>query len=208
MKYLIYDLETTGLLRTDEAIQFGGILTNDKLSIEKAYNFYGYTQVPIAEKAEAAHGISKTLLHRWSNGKTFEDGFYESSFLQEKDLTWISFSTNGFDERMLNQTLTHNGLPAYDFGSKIAYLGAESSGIHNFDAYGALRRRVFNGRNQRLSQIVNTLPYTTERIQQIFEKKFVNISNNVAFHDALYDSYCLWLVLSFYKSRLGLDGLQ
>lgn len=207
MKYLIYDLETTGLMRSDEAIQFGGILTDENLQIERGYNFYGYTQVPISQKAQDTHGISKAMLRRLSNGKTFEDCFYEASFQNEKDLTWVSFSTNGFDERMINQTLEHNGLPKYDFGSKANFFGAETSGIHRLDAYACLRGRVFHGRNQRLSQIVSTLPYTDEKVQRAFDAYFSDISYNTAFHDALFDAFCLWLVLAHYKSRLGINGL-
>lgn len=207
MKYLIYDLETTGLMQSDEAIQFGGVLTDENLRIERAYNFYGYTQVPISQKAQDVHGISKTMLRKLSGGKTFEDCFYDASFQKEKDLTWVSFSTNGFDERMINQTLKHNGLSEYNFGSKLSYFGAEGLGIHHLDAYTCLRSRIFHGRNQRLSQIVATLPYTAEKVQAVFENNFSNIAYNTAFHDALYDSFCLWLVLAHYKSRLGVDGL-
>lgn len=207
MEYFIYDTETTGLTRSDEIIQLAGLLVDDNLNLLKAIDFYCYTQVAISKSATQVHGITSTALRKLSDGKTFEDYFYESELSKKKNLTWISFSTNGFDERMINQTLKNNGLPAYDFGPEIKYFGAEKVGVHRFNAYAFLKNRCFNGKNAKLTQMIACTPYANT-LDSLFAKVFHDdAAKHLQFHDALYDSFALWVLLSHFKSRLGINGL-
>lgn len=206
MKYLFYDLETTGLTKQDEVIQFGGILTDAKLQPQKAFSFYCYTQVPIAKKAAAVHGITAGKLMKLSDGLTFEDQFYDASFMKEKDLTWISYSTSGFDERVIEQTLKNNGLPEYDFGSALPYF-KDATGIHHLDAYSVLRNRCYCGRNNKLSQLPKSIPDGEQRIDEMYARLFNGKVSGNQYHDALYDAFVLWWIMNYHKARLGLNEL-
>lgn len=205
MHYVFYDTETTGLTRIDEVIQVGGIITDEQLYIIDRFMFYCYTQVPISKGAKAQHGITASELIHLSDGKTFEDYWYNLPIVRNKNVTWVSYSTNGFDERMINQTLTHNGLPSFDFGKKVNYLDNRRNGIYNFDAMLALKSRCCHGHNKKLSQLVSSLPLSIGEI----DKRFIRVAGNLPckYHDALYDAFSLWLVVFCCRKRLGLSEL-
>lgn len=203
MKYFIYDTETTGLTRSSEVIQFAGFVTDDNLSLLKSIDFYCYTQVPIDKQASEVHGITSNLLRELSGGRTFEDCFYETELSTEKDLIWVSYSTNGFDERMINQTLKQNGLSPYNFGKEARYLGDVTSGIGFLNAEKLLRIRCFNGRKNRLRTLIELAGYA-DMIDSMFMQIFGSESaNHLKYHDALFDAFSLWALLSTYKNRLS-----
>lgn len=202
MKYVFYDVETTGLCKRDEVIEFAGVVTDEKLRILKVARFYCYTQVPIHKDAFKVHGLSASALMKLSDGKTFEDRFYELDFVRSGDVVWVAYSSNGFDKRLINQTLTHNGLPPFDFGTEINYLGEAREGIHEWDAFKHLSLRCFNGGKRKLSQIAAELPFGQEKLDLMF-KQLVGEEWLCDYHDAIYDSFILWVIVSFYRTRLG-----
>lgn len=199
MKYVIYDTETTGLTRSDEVVQFGAIVTDEKFVPQKAVSFYCYSQVPISEGARKVTGLDAKTVHELSGGATFEDRFLNLSFVNDKDVVWISYSANGFDERLVNQTLKNNGLSEHKFGEKKLYF-TDSDKQYTLDAFNAIRLRVFNGKVQKLGQMAAALGYSEEKIDELFKRV---IKGNGKFHDALYDSFVLWLVVNKCKERLN-----
>lgn len=207
MNYLFYDVESTGLTNSDEVVQFAGILTDENLRLQRAYSFYCYTPVPMSKKVSEITGLSATILHKLSEMQTFEDQFFQLSLHKLKDLTWIAYSTNHFDERMINYTLEHNGLPRYDFGTPLPHFDSRAAGIHTIDAYHLLQNRCFGGRNQKLSQAIASVPGGELEVRELFDAKLASASAVRGYHDALYDSLTLWWLLNHFKSRLGINEL-
>lgn len=198
MKYVIYDVESTGLTRNDEVIEFGCFVANNEFIPVDAHKFFCYTQVPISEGAKKVNGLSAARVHALSGGKTFEDNFLALPFINDKDLVWVSYSNGGFDERLVNQTLKNNGLDKYPFGKRECYFKQQPGYV--FDAYNALVSRVFNGRAMKLGQTMVTTGLTEEKMDLLFEKV---VAQPVGFHDALYDAFVLWYVVNHYKERLS-----
>jgi len=121
VRYVIFDVETTGLMKTDEVIQFGALVAGSDFRPEYPVNFYCYTQEPISPGAAKANGMNKKKLMELSGGKSFEDSWLELPFVKDggNDTIWVSYSSGGFDTRLINQTLSQNGLPRMKFGNRV-----------------------------------------------------------------------------------------
>ena len=202
MKYVFYDTETTGLTKRDEVIQFGAVIADENLKIMGKVSFYCYTQVPVKDAAYKVHGINGKRLYELSGGQTFEDCFLNMPLFKETDIVWVSYSTNGFDERMVNNTLTNNGLEKYDFGTEEKYFGQFTAGRHWFDACHAVANRCNGGKIRKLSQLVEM--YGVAGKEEYHKKLF---EYSASFHDATYDAFMLWAVIYLNRKLLGFNEL-
>lgn len=200
MKYFIFDTETTGLGSFDEVVQFSGFLTDEDLNPQKFINFYCFTQVPVSAGASKVNGLNTTVLRQLSNGLTFEDQWLKLDFINEPDLIWVSYNKGGFDTRMINNTLVHNGLPAHNFGTEITVLNQYSSGVYTYNAFAAIKRRAFSGVNNKLETVAKSLPYSKQKLDDVFDK--ITSGKCARYHDALYDAFILMMVLRHYKNVL------
>lgn len=198
MEYIVFDTEDTGLSSHDEVFQFAGLLLNRDLRIQRIFNFYCYTQVPITEKARQITGMTQTHLMELSNGLYFEDYFYKLDIFRKKSLVWIAYNT-AFDTRMINGTLTRGGLPIYSFGNPINNLNV-NSGIHTFDVM-QLISATNNGIKKKLSVAQLDLGYSSEKLKAMYTKlaKLVNLDTSVMEHNALYDAMVTWCLLVKHK---------
>ena len=203
MRYIFYDVETTGFAKQDEVIQFGAVVTDGNLKVVGKVMFYCYTQVPIRDGAYKVHGIKKERLYELSGGRTFEDYFLGNKLFYEPDLVWVSYSTNGFDERLVNNTLTNNGLARYDFGSEEKYLGQFSKGRHWFNACHALANRCNGGKVRKLSQLVEKYGITDK---EEYHRKLFGLK--ASFHDATYDAFMMWVLVFLNRRMLGFNELH
>lgn len=207
IKYVIFDVETTGLSITDEIIQFSAIVMNGDFTTERLINFYCDTQVPISANAFNVHRIDKAKLYRLSEQKSFEDnwlGFADS--LKNQQVAWIDWSRGGFDERMVNQTLVNNGLDDYfnypRYKSLEECLKNKSS---TFDLMGALCHKI-GRRNMKLADAVNTLPYSKQQINYVYDKVTDSLPNKdmeMMYHNAMYDTFVTFLVFKYYFCVVG-----
>lgn len=202
MKYIIYDIESTGFLKRDEVIEFGCIVADERFVPKGYYRFYCYTQVPIAPGAAKVNGLSASKLMELSDGDTFEDMFFKLPFVKDKDLVWVSYSRGGFDERLINQTLRNNGLPAYGFGERKRFFQKDPGYV--LDAYAALQTRVFDGKSKKLAQALLELGISERQFDEYFYKV---TGHKATFHEALYDSLVLWYVVNHYRKRLSFELL-
>lgn len=127
MRYLLFDVETTGLSKRDEVIQFSGFLLNNNFkNIEKVVNFYCMSDVPISSRAREIHHIGQAELRRLSDSKTFEEYYYEMpDIFDNVNNSFISYNTD-FDTRMTNQTLENNGIKKFNFPQVQKYLEFDS----------------------------------------------------------------------------------
>lgn len=197
MKYLVFDNETTGLGQSAEVIQFSGLLLDEKLKLQRLINFYCYTQEEMEPKAFETHKLSHRYLMEQSGGKTFEDYFLEL-VPKEKDLTWIAYNVS-YDMRVINNTLTRNGLPAYNFGKTTALLN-KTKGIYNFDLMKIIAS--IYGHAVKLSVAAQTLPYSEDRINSMYKKllQLAGMSNETTFHNSLYDVLITWFLLGEHRN--------
>lgn len=195
MNYTVFDVETTGLGGKAEVVQFSALLLNDDLKIQKVYNTYCYTQVAFQEEAAAVTGLDHEKLMKLSKGKFFEDFYCSSDLFKLKDNIWCGY--NGvFDKRIINNTLTQNGLQPHDFGTEIARFN-KTSGVYYFDVMklNCLVKKI--SYNEKLSQCAKALPYSQQKLDLMYAKllKIVKSDTEITFHNALYDSMITWLYL-------------
>jgi DNA polymerase III epsilon subunit-like protein len=208
VKLFLYDTETTGLGPRDEVIQIAGILTDINLKPLYAVNRYCFSTVPIDPGAFNSHGITRTDLLKLSGGRFLEDVDDEIKFLrEEKDLVCISYN-HDFDGRLMNQTMTNNGLDKFDFGTKIATLKRNlTAGRYNLCAMHLFTQVLNAGRKYDLKQLAKTRSgydeVTLFALYTEFAKRLsFTVDESRKYHDALFDVFLIWVLLSKYKGMV------
>jgi hypothetical protein len=87
------------------------------------------------------------------------------------------------------------------------YFGEASNGIWHLNAYKLLRTRCYGGAHRKLGQLIDLAGYGNS-VEGMFRKVLgANADQHLRFHDALFDAFSLWVLLSANKSRLGIDGI-
>ena len=228
MYFTIFDTETTGLTSKDEVIQLSALLVREtteeeknarrlagkkvsNLSLMKFYEYYCDTQQTIEPKAQQVHGIDKALLHEKSGGKTFEDIFIPFTKNVKNDIVQDNHSSgttncrvahnSAFDKRLVNQTLQHNGLPAFDFGKEIALIRDEARDTNFCLMKGVMS--VGDGKRRKLMEVLGQI-YSEETVKKSFSlfANNCNLDPEMSFHNASYDIFCTYLVLEHYFNKL------
>jgi hypothetical protein len=201
MNYAVFDCETTGVTQKDEVVQFSALLLDDEMKLQKVYNCFCYTQVPFNHEASTITGLTAEKVHELSGGKFFEDFYCASDLFQIPDLVWCGW--NGvFDKNAINNTLTHNGLDAHDFGQEIRRLG-KTSGVYYFDVM-----KLYSSLNgidyyEKLSACVRKMKYSQGKLDSMYQKllRISGMDSSIKFHNALYDSMITWLYLAANRKR-------
>lgn len=220
MYFMIFDTETTGLSPKDEVIQFAGLLVRTttreekeamkaagkpvkELKMSKFYNFYCDTIKSINPDAAKIHGIDKKKLKELSQGYTFEDNFLPIiKELEEFNICWIAYNV-AFDKRIINQTLSNNGLPIFDFGKTKVTISDDNT-TSNFCLMNAMTSLNTAGKRRKLAEVVDELGYTKEAIDKSFAifAKQCGLDPKGSYHDATYDVFCTYLVFEKYFNKL------
>lgn len=211
MQYVLFDVETTGLGKFDEVIQFCCFTFEDQFKVCKSmHDFYCMTTRPISPKALAVHNITAEKLRKLSDEKFFEEYFYELKKNFSKDCMFIYYSFSGFDMRLVNQTLQNQNLPAFNFGKKTDSLRPKT-GIYNYDLQSAISSYLGKRRACRLEEAVRLVSKdnvdTVKRRYLNFNKAITktcdsDIQNDQMFHNARFDVFCMWYLLSETSARL------
>jgi len=194
MKYVFYDVETTGLSAKDEVIEFAAVVTDENYSLLDVVDFFCYTTQPISKGALAVHGIDKHTLNVRSKGLFFEQQFIPWAEALGTDVIWFDWSSGGFDRRLINQTLTINGYDRWDFGSETKPKGG--SGYCN--AMSLVGSQV----GQRKLKLENA-PSIFGLDKKLLNEVFVDVCNAFkikgaqnTYHTALYDAFVEFVLVS------------
>lgn len=119
-----------------------------------------------------------------------------------KDIVWIGWNY-GFDMRIMNQTLTNNGLPAWNFGQKRNFLDRRS-GVYNFDLMMPVSNLINRGIKMKLTAAVSSLrDFPQSKIDQMYAQfaEQCSLGEKAGYHDAVYDTFVTWLLASQYGNR-------
>lgn len=206
LQYILFDVETTGLTKCDEVIQFSCIFLKDQFrSCNDLADFYCMTTQQISPKALEVHHITLNKLYTLSNGTFFEENFYKLAKQFEKDCTFVYFSNSNFDTRLVNQTLSNANLPCYQFGDRVSTL-KPMKGRHCFDLQSAVAR-YYHVPGGRVS-LRRAVDYVTDGHPELITQKYVNLNkkleaigkgcpeNSELFHNARFDTFCMWYILA------------
>lgn len=206
MYYKFFDVETTGMSKRDEVIQIAVIKADiETLNVVEVVNEYCFPTVQIHPEAQRRHGLSMENVLELSKGQTFEQIVASNPIFHERDGAWVSFSSNNFDASMCNNTLNSNGFKPIKFGRTINMLVDKNSpnGLYNVNLYKIAQDNFLRGTIRPLT-ITTTLitGYSKERLDLMY-KLFQKYRKSDKFaHDALYDSYLMWLMLSKMRGRV------
>lgn len=210
MLYFVFDTETTGLPdmkdRTKknpyEVIQLSGFLLTEDFKVKQIVNLYCNVSSPISEGAYKVHGIDNKKLAKLSKGLTIEDHLANPKYswlANPKDIAFIAYNID-FDKRMINDSLENNGYKGINFGREVNILPkVGSTGVYNMCLCKASKSAFGYRRYRKLVDVVSEkLPYTEEKINRGLNKlcDIFNVSREQnSFHDALFDSQALLLLL-------------
>lgn len=207
MRYFIFDTETTGFGDTDQVIQLAGVLLDEDFKIISAINNYCEINFPIPREATEVHGITNKMLQEMSEGCTIEDAIYESGFIEdEEDICFIAYNID-FDKRMINQSLRIAGMKEVDFGRSIKSL-SEAKGRCNMCAMKTSASIFGYPRWIKLEQMFKSHSrYSIQNVENGVKScnKAFNLPNvDSNFHDALYDSFVLTLLLAEHRNKFSI----
>ena len=206
MQYVLFDVETTGLSKYDEVIQFCCFIMDGQLHrCSNMVDFYSMSTQPITQGALQKHHVTLGRLRELSKGVFFEESFYKLAKTFERDCTFIYFSSSNFDTRLVNQTLQNANLPAYNFGDRINTLRSVE-GHHCFDLQSAVSKYYgIPGGRVSLEKAVNLV---TDRNVNLVTQRYKNFnkvisaknkelacSEELLFHNARFDAFVLWYIL-------------
>lgn len=207
VRIVVFDVETTGLGKGDEVVQFSALVLDEHFKSISATNFYCNTQVQMSSGAFAVHGLTKADIFQLSEGTVFEDNwlkFLES--LEGHRIVWVPWNVagtakNGFDERIIDQTLANNGLEEYFHFPRYSTIGEclkENESVFNL-MYAVSKK--FGKTKMKLEVAVNTLPYKKEQINKVYDRLVLQIPNvnyERRYHNAMYDAFVTYLLFSYY----------
>lgn len=189
----------------------------------KAIDFYAMTSVPIHPGALAVHGIDRKTLVEKSHGEYFETQFNALAPILD-GCTFVGYNVQ-FDERMINTTLHHCGLPKYNFPAKSKCLFRDKP--VTFDVMEACSIADGKNYNQKLQkQILSEkvklflldlmhrcgryrMCYSASSLSDTDSMEILNeifcticaesqIDAKSNFHSSLYDAFCTWILLCVY----------
>lgn len=218
MKYVFFDTETTSLDLVDkiskdtnkivklknaaEVIQFAGFITDDNFRIVDGFNLYCSTTELISEGAKNVHHITDELCNKLSKGMFLEDWLSNKKYhwlLSDPDICFVSYNID-FDKTVINQTLKKHGYEPVNFGRELTCLPKiNTRGRFNMCMMKATKKALGSFKFLKLSEVVSKTVKATEReIEEQFKRacETLKIPNSSGvYHDALYDTYCMILVL-------------
>ena len=177
---LFFDIEGS-LTYTGDVIQLAYLLTDWDFNIIKSYCKYYRNFVPITEDEFKVHGLTAEFL--WANaGHHFSLELPSLDIFHGKNMMHVTYSS--FDLQKMNWERSKQGMADIDFGVKANSLKTLPKKVNNFDALEMTKGRA-------LQQST-----TKEQKQEV-----VDITRGHA-HDALYDTYLLYVLCRDYCKNM------
>ena len=202
MIYTILDIETTGFkIHSDDILEVGYIQVNENLDVLRYGNLYFYKeQFNIESDAQQVHKLTRDFL------SVHEDAFNGNlvrlyTLMQSGRI--IGKHSNQFDIPFIISFLERYAIGV----NKVSIL--ESIDLEEFytSIYRGWYKKTHNGETTRkkgqLSELVEMLGYSQDKVQSMFSHHIKDIHRNMA-HSALYDAYMTFILLERAKSQYSL----
>ena len=189
MSYIFFDTETTGLDDDDRIIQLSYIITDKKLNILGARNYF-FDVDEISVGATAIHGIDKEKIVKLSGGKRFED--------YAKDVLWDFQNANvichnaSFDTKFFRREFAHLG--------KKLVLNKIFCTMENYTDIICIPHNYFGMKWPKLEEVVEFLELDMETLKSKATDVFKE--DAVAFHDARLDVYTTYEIYKRLKYNI------
>lgn len=224
MKFVCFDMETSGLNRNSRIYSIGGIIFEQDGDFgpivrgsTKMFHEFFRTDYPVTPQVTSITGLTRETINRNANDLYFEEKLDKfMPFFREPDTTFIGYNIKSFDCHVLNNSLLSCGEAPVNF-SLCRDVMVESRRLLQRTVFAPLART-----NIKQGLAVNLLIKQGDRIHPNFRQqtdagleelffKFCDANgftgNKVAqLHSALYDSFLCYL-LFVRMNKIKREGL-
>ena len=187
MKYLYFDVETTGLSRTSDILEFGGILCDSNFNIVKPINEYFLYDGIVPYSAVNVHGLSSQKLEFLGTRDFISAAPDIAKLLTDPDICLCGHNIVSYDLPVLASNLKNAGIQLNTDKLRtidtLTIAKQKFSGSHKLEdtltvcwhRSGCTRADVDAG----FAKLIQTNPTLV-------------VDEDKTFHSALYDSYVCW----------------
>ena len=188
-KYVFFDLETTGLRRDSEILEFGALVFDENFHLIDVINqYYSCDDVPAG--ATAIHGLTPIKLQMYNAVDWDRHAHDAYSVFEDPDIYICGHNVSGYDIPVLQTNLELSGITWKPNTDRI---------IDTMKLYGSR----YDG-SKKLSAATETaaaaLGITIRDIEMLFKNSPMIaakiVDKTAYFHNALFDSYCSFVVYS------------
>lgn len=187
MRYVFFDLETTGVKRTSDVLEFGALVFDENLKLIEVRNQY-YKCDDIPAGATAVHGLTPIKLQMY-NAVDWESAANEVyQLVNSPDVILCGHNVVGYDIPVLKNNLEMAGIswePDYTRTIDTMKLyNAKYSGSKSLQTATATAASKMSTNIRKIEEMFRSSPLIAEKI----------IDKTAMFHNALFDSYCSFVV--------------
>lgn len=189
MNYLYFDVETTGLQRSSDILEFGGVLCDENFEVIKLINEYFYYSDPIPYSAVSVHGLTNQKLEFLAQRDFLTAAPEIYDLVSNKNICLCGHNIVSYDIPVLKSNLNRSGI-SWDTDS-----------IKTIDTL-QLSKSLYSG-SHKLEQVLQYCLHrsgcTQGDIDTAFKaelKKFPDliVDNDATYHSALYDAFICWCI--------------
>lgn len=187
MKYLFFDLETTGLRRDSDILEFGGLLFNNELKLIKVLNTY-YNCDDIPASAINVHGLTPIKLQMFNAVDWESDAEYIFDLVAADDVILCGHNIISYDIPVLVSNLERSG-----FSLDIDKLKVIDTMRQYADAYpgskslSAALATAAKANNSSIAEVKSLFQSSTPITNKIADK-------SAFFHNALFDAFSSYII--------------
>lgn len=187
MKYLFFDLETTGLRRDSDILEFGGLLFNNELKLIKVLNTY-YNCDDIPASATNVHGLTPIKLQMFNAVDWESDAEYIFDLVAADDVILCGHNIISYDIPVLESNLERSG-----FSLDIDKLKVIDTMRQYADAYpgskslSAALATAAKSMNSSIAEVKSLFQSSTPITDKIADK-------SAFFHNALFDAFSSYII--------------
>lgn len=197
MNYLFFDLETTGLARTSDILEFGGLLCDENLKIIRVYNEYFLHDEPVPASAINVHGLTSQKLEFLASRDFISAAPDIFNIVSQKDIYYCGHNVIRYDLPVLVSNLTKLGY-SFSFSESncrdtLQYSKKYFDGSHNLEST--------------LSSILRKANLTVSDINSLYDRTCSDhiIDRSAHYHCALYDAFASWCAFTYFRLAYGIN---
>lgn len=187
MRYIFFDLETTGVKRSSDILEFGALVFDENLKLIEVVNQY-YKCDDIPASATAVHGLTPVKLQMYNAIDWEKDAQRIYELVNAKDVILCGHNVMGYDIPVLKNNLETAGIVWNPDTTRVLdtmnMYHAKFSGSKSLSNATATATSVMSINLRKIEDMFRQSPLISQKI----------IDKTAMFHNALFDSYCSFVV--------------
>lgn len=199
MKFLLLDVEATGLHNNSDIIQIAQFVLDSNLKVIEHHNDYLLTNKAIPQEVQTLTGLNRNILKFKSKGKFFEDIVADYKHLwYDPEIVLVAHNVE-YDARMLTSNLNMHGYPPPNFMGTFCTMKTYRD-IVNIKTNTKIKDPKLE---ELLEFCLKREGLTKKQFRDKFKYFYPDASDSA--HDAFYDTFCLMFcfVKLYHPSQLN-----